>query len=111
MPKYHYSSQFYYKSFACNPQRSSVCEMGRNGEINPEKQFISNICYEVDYNTKEQEEQQGRLETKYSPVLRDFIKKTYKDEYDYSEEFSEIVSFMIDNKKFIKFSWFHNWYQ
>ena len=106
MPRHHYSSKFYYKSFTCNTQESLVHAMRRNGTLVSRQRPIRKICSEVDYNTKVQEQHQNRLETKYKKVLRDFIKRAYHGEYDCSEEFGSFVSFMIDNddsKKIIRF--------
>ena len=74
MAKHHYSSKFYYKSFACNPEGSLVHAMRRDGTWVRRRRPIKKICVEVDYNTEEQEKEQSQFETKYAKqYLRQFI--------------------------------------
>lgn len=104
MADHHYVSKFYYKNFTFNPERSLVYSMNNKGRISNRHKSFKKIGYEVDYNTCEQEKAQNRLETKYSRILRDFIKTADQVEYDFyfSDEFMEFVSFMVGNNIFVR---------
>ena len=74
MAKHHYVSKFYYKNFVYSAKEPLVYTMNKAGEISDRRRSPSQIGYETDYNTPEQEKEQSRFETWYAQVLRDFVK-------------------------------------
>ena len=73
MAKHHYVSKFYYKNFVYSAEEPLVYTMNKEGKISNRRRSASQIGYEADYNTPEQEKEQSRLETWYAEILREFI--------------------------------------
>ena len=73
MPKHHYVSKFYYKNFVYSVEAPLVCIM-KEGKISNRRRAASQIGYDKDYNTPDQEQTQNQLETRYAKILRELIK-------------------------------------
>lgn len=97
MAKHHYVSKFYYKNFAYSKEEPLVYTMNKEGEIGNRRKSVSQIGYEADYNTPEQEQEQSRLETWYAEVLREFIKNPDPGNSDLSRDLVDFVSFLMGN--------------
>ena len=95
--KHHYVSQLYFRNFAFNEEETHVHPMTKKGFLPCEPNKIAHICYEKNYNTKLQEDEQGRLENEYAKILRDFIASPNPDDLNLSRDFIEFVSFMFAN--------------
>ena len=100
--RHHYVSQFLLQHFALDPEGKRVYTLTQKGIIPDEPNKISDICYEKNYNTKLQEEEQSRLEKKYAKVLREFIASPNPDTLNLSRDFIEFVCFMMGNNIFIR---------
>ena len=97
MAKHHYVSKFYYKNFVYSKADPLVYIMNKEGEISNRRRSPRQIGYEADYNTPEQEQEQGRLETKYSEVLREFIKNPDPGNSGLSRDLVDFISFLMGN--------------
>ena len=97
MAKHHYVSKFYYKNFAYSTKEPLVYTMNKEGEIGNRRKSVSQIGYESDYNTPEQEKEQSRHETFYAKVLRDFIKNPDPGNSELSRDLVDFVSFLMGN--------------
>ena len=102
MANHHYVSQFYYRNFASNPERSLVHAMDNEGNIINRPRSIRKISFEEDYNTEEQEQEQSRLETIYAETLREFIETPNPGNSDLSRDFVNFVSFLMSNNIYIR---------
>lgn len=102
MANHHYVSQFYYRNFASNPERSLVYAMNNEGNIINRPRSIRRISFEEDYNTEEQEQEQSRLETRYAEILREFIETPNPGNSDLSRDFVSFVSFLMGNNVYIR---------
>ena len=97
MAKHHYVSKFYYKNFVYSAEDPLVYTMYKEGKIINRRRSPSQIGYEVDYNTPDQEREQSRLETKYSEVLREFIKNLDPGNFDLFRDLVDFISFLMAN--------------
>ena len=97
MAKHHYVSKFYYKNFAYSKEEPFVYTMNKEGKIGNRRKSVSQIGYEADYNTPEQEQEQSRYETFYAEVLRDFIKNPDPGNSELSRDIVDFVSFLMGN--------------
>ena len=102
MAKHHYVSKLYYKSFAFNEAQSLVYSMNKEGRIPTRHKSINYISFERDYNTPEQEQEQNRLETRYSEILREFIEIPNPSDSNLSRDFVEFVCFLMGNNPYIR---------
>ena len=93
----HYVSRFYIKNFACDSDESQVFSMSKDYTIHDKPSPISNICSKKNYNTQEQEQEQGRLEGKYAKILREFVQTPNRETFYRTRDFVEFVSFMWGN--------------
>ena len=100
--KHHYVSQLYLRHFAFDPEEKRVHTMTKKGIIPDESNLIRYICYEKNYNTQLQEDEQSRLENEYAKMLRDFIASPNPDDLNLSRDFIEFVSFLIGNNIYIR---------
>ena len=97
MAKYHYVSKFYYKNFVDSAEEPFVYKMNKEGVISNRRRSARQIGYDLDYNTHDQEIEQGRLETKYSEVLRAFIKNPDPGCSVLSRDLMDFISFLLGN--------------
>ena len=97
MAKHHYVSKFYYKNFVYSAENPFVYTMNKEGKISNRRRSASQIGYEPDYNTPEQEQEQSRLETKYSEVLREFIKNPDPGNSELFLDLVDFISFLMGN--------------
>ena len=97
MAKHHYVSKFYYKNFVYSTEDPLVYTMNKEGEISNRRRSPSQIGYEADYNTPEQEQEQSRLETWYAKVLREFIENPDPGNSDLSRDLVDFISFLMGN--------------
>lgn len=102
MAKHHYVSKFYYKNFVYSAENPFVYTMNKEGKISNRRKSASQIGYEADYNTPDQEREQGKLETKYNRVLMDFIKESDQEGHYPADEFIRFVSFIFGNNIFVR---------
>ena len=100
--KHHYVSQLYLRHFTFDPEEERVYPMTKKGIIPDETNKISDICYEKNYNTKLQEDEQSTLENEYAKMLKDFILTPNPDDLNLSRDFIEFVSFMLGNNPYIR---------
>lgn len=99
MAKHHYVPQFYYKNFVYSVEEPFVYTMNKSGEISNRRRSVSQIGYEADYNTPEQEIEQGRFETAFAPILRKMIETSNPVNIDLYLTFLKFVGFMLGNNK------------
>lgn len=104
MAKHHYVSKFYYKNFVYSTDAPLVYTMNKEGKISNRRRAASQIGYEKDYNTPDQEQTQSQLETRHAKILREFIKAANQEEYNFSivDKFIKFVSFMLGNNIFVR---------
>ncbi|MDE0636571.1 MAG: DUF4238 domain-containing protein [Candidatus Poribacteria bacterium] len=103
MARHHYVSKFYYKNFVYSTEDPLVYIM-KEGKISNRRRSSSQIGYEEDYNTPDQEQTQSQLETRYAKILRELIEAVDHGEYNASivDKFIKFVSFMLGNNIFVR---------
>lgn len=97
MAKHHYVPRFYYKNFVYSVEEPFVYAMNKEGEISNRRRSVSQIGYEADYNTPEQETEQGRFETAFAPILKRMIETSNPVNIDLYLTFLKFVGFMLGN--------------
>ena len=97
MAKHHYVPRFYYKNFVYSVEEPFVYTMNKEGEISNRRRSVSQIGYEADYNTPEQETEQGRFETAFAPILKRMIETSNPVNIDLYLTFLKFVGFMLGN--------------
>ena len=99
---HHYVPRFYLKNFAFNTDRSQVYSMTTEGKILDEPNAIGDICQKKNYNTPQQEQEQGMFEVKHADVLREFIDTSNPETFYNLQAFIELISFMMGNNIHIR---------
>ena len=99
---HHYVPRFYLKNFAFNAEKTLVYSMTKKGKIPDKPNAINDICQKENYNTRQQENRQGQLESFHSIVLEDFIKNLDSGDFNLSRPLIEFVCFMMGNNILIR---------
>ncbi|MDE0638366.1 MAG: DUF4238 domain-containing protein [Candidatus Poribacteria bacterium] len=99
---HHYVPRFYLKNFAYNTDRSQVYSMTTEGKILDEPNAVGDICQKKNYNTPQQEQEQGLFEEKHAHVLREFIETSNPETFYNLHTFIELISFMMGNNIHIR---------
>lgn len=94
---HHYVSQFYFRRFACNNQKTLVKAMTKKGKIIDKPNVISDISSEQNYNSPLQEEEQSRLEGEYAAILKEFLDTPNPENSQLAADVIEFVCFMLAN--------------
>ena len=95
MANHHYVPRFYLRHFACDSGESRVFSMNQNNEIHKNK--ISDICSQKNYNTRDQEAEQSKLEKAFAGILRNMIAPSNPVDNDLYLGFLTFVGFMLAN--------------